>query len=597
MREYKTNMDRPDITPEEIAQNMDFSKVLDHYTTLTKPVYLKTWFLSTAALVLFGSVLVLTNVLVEEVEPAPENGTGIEQSYVFEPTEPDLMELTPFVNPPMDGINVPYESFAVKADRKSKLKYSSSGSKIKIPENAFMDKDGNDIQGDVELKYREFHDAVDIFVSGIPMNYDSAGVEYQFESAGMMEILAFQDGEPVFIKPGKEIKIEMVSNYEGEHFNLYELDPANENWTYRGKDKVTPIEGFDERPLAAVASGNNHDELVTEKPETYVSDGHGSTTSTKVHTKEVEELAKLERNVKVAKHNIVKHKKTEPVKPKTIDKTKHNFDIDYDIEEFPEMAIYQNAQFEIGDENNNFTSKMYDVQWEDIKLVEKVPGVSYDITLTKGRTKYTWVVYPVFEGADLVKAMEDFNMKYQLYKKKLKTRKEEEKVASEIYQTKKAEYEAKRQERLKKWEEQQRQYAEAQKIRERQYTTQQKVTRAFAITRFGTWNCDSPVPHPRGRNLSASFSDQDGNSLHFFSVYLVQTKRNSMFTYSAMMLEDFKYNPLQRNVIWAITSDNKLAIFTAERFKEVSGKAYTFKMEVLDQEFSTVDEVKEALNM
>ena len=43
------------------------------------------------------------------------------------------------------------------------------------------------------MKYREYLDQKDVFLSGIPMNYDSADVRYNFESGGMFEMNAITE--------------------------------------------------------------------------------------------------------------------------------------------------------------------------------------------------------------------------------------------------------------------------------------------------------------------------------------------------------------------------------------------------------------------
>jgi len=586
MREYKINMDRPDPTPEEIAQNKDFSKVLSRYSTLTKPVYLKTWFLSTAALVVAATVLIIANVVLDKTGP----GRHAEQSYVYEPSQPDLMADVPFINPPMEGIDVDYEYFQVNAGDKSRLEYGSSGTKIKIPKGAFMDEDGQDIEGAVELKYREFHDVVDIFTSGIPMDYDSAGVKYHFESAGMMEILAYKDGEPVFLKPDKEIEIEMASNFEGEHYNLYHLDEPRKKWDFKGKDRVTPVEGFSKRPVPAGPGGNMVDSARSGE-DVAESNGLLSTVEEAVDPEQEPEVIALKKNVNTAKSNIDKLKKTLPVKPRSTGKGRYNFDIEVDPKEFPEIAVYENTRFEIGKVNKNFSSKMYAVAWEDVLLEEKVPGVNYNLTLSKGDNSYTWVVYPVFEGDDLEAAMDVFKEKNKAYREKLKIRKQEEKVARELYEARKEAYKAQQAAYLERLKERARQYAEAERVREKRFMTMQKATRAFAITRLGTWNCDSPVPRPRGTTVNASYTDEDGNELVFDNVYLVQPKRNSMFPCN----RHIAFNPKQENVLLAVTSDNRLAIFSADRFRDIKDGEYTFKMKVLGKELSTVEEIKNNL--
>ena len=123
------------------------------------------------------------------------------------------------VKPPLKNVNVNFENYLVDANQKTILKYQT-GSIIKIPNDAFVDKNGKPVFGKVIIKYREFHDPADFFVSGIPMTYDSAGVQYHFESAGMLEILAFQKGKPVFVDPAKKIVIEMVSSQGDDKYNI-----------------------------------------------------------------------------------------------------------------------------------------------------------------------------------------------------------------------------------------------------------------------------------------------------------------------------------------------------------------------------------------
>src|SRR6478736_1263421 len=46
-----------------------------------------------------------------------------------------------------------------------------SGSFIDIPANAFVDGKGNPVTGKVKLSFKEYHDAADIILSGIPLEY------------------------------------------------------------------------------------------------------------------------------------------------------------------------------------------------------------------------------------------------------------------------------------------------------------------------------------------------------------------------------------------------------------------------------------------
>lgn len=111
--------------------------------------------------------------------------------------------------------------------------FLKSGTKIIVPENAFVDKNGSPVKGRVIFKTQEFLNPVQIFASNIPMNFDSAGVPLAFSSAGMIDLRAYQDGEELELAPGKFIDIEMatVSNEDG--FNVYDFDEDKGEWDYR----------------------------------------------------------------------------------------------------------------------------------------------------------------------------------------------------------------------------------------------------------------------------------------------------------------------------------------------------------------------------
>ena len=79
-----------------------------------------------------------------------------------------------FINPPLKNVDVPFTEYNVDAAKGDTIFYQS-GSILLFPPNAFVDKNGNVIEGNIQIKYREFSNAVDLYLSGIPMSYDSAG--------------------------------------------------------------------------------------------------------------------------------------------------------------------------------------------------------------------------------------------------------------------------------------------------------------------------------------------------------------------------------------------------------------------------------------
>ena len=90
---------------------------------------------------------------------------------------------------------------------------------------------------------------------------------------------------------------------------------------------------------------------------------------------------------------------TEPKKPEEVKKGKFTFNLDVNSTEFPELDGYKGLFFEVGDENKNFSSSVYNIKWEDVALKEgSKPGENYIISLKKGTEKLDIVAYPVYEG-------------------------------------------------------------------------------------------------------------------------------------------------------------------------------------------------------
>lgn len=105
----------------------------------------------------------------------------------------------------------------------------NSGTSLSIPEEAFVTKEGEPVSGPIDMMVEEFLSVAQIFASGIPMTYDSAGVTYNFRSGGMMEVRAFQNDQELMLQPGKTIEATMATNAEG-NFNVYNLNDSTGQW-------------------------------------------------------------------------------------------------------------------------------------------------------------------------------------------------------------------------------------------------------------------------------------------------------------------------------------------------------------------------------
>ena len=587
MKKYKVNLNRSKITSEEIASRRDFDTVLNSYSKVSKPFYKTAGFAAgtaiAAVVMLLGAWWYSTtgnesHSLRETAEVAST------QDFTYQPKDNDRQyRSTSFVNPPLgEKMNVQFASYKVKAGKGGEFTHST-GSKLKVPKDAFVDNNGNIVKGEVELRYREFKDPIEVFVSGIPMTYDSAGIQYHFQSAGMMEILAFRDGEQLKVNPGKKIEIEMTSQFDGD-FNFYELDTNARNWVYRGKDKV--------KKDARKGSEQNTDALAQQ----FTNDRDMQTSPVAI------EAEKVSSEIKEIKKDIAKIEKTKPQEPKKANSDRAKFNIEVDPNDFPELALYKGMVFEVGDESKkDFKKEMYNVEWDDAQLAEgSKKGVNYKLTLTRGKEQHTLIVYPVLAGKNYEAALTEYNEKFKKYQTTLDKRKADEKQKEAEYAAMVKKLEEERQERQRLWEAQQAAMKKQADEMALQAGKSQQIYRVMQISNFGTYNCDNPKMLPKGNIVKASFKDKQGSDLELHTVMLVEKKRNTYFTYYDGTYSSFAYNPKEENMLLSVTKKGKgFAIYTVDEFKNVPSQRgpYEFKMAVVEKEFDSIQELKEFLDI
>lgn len=565
----KVNINRPEISPEEIIKRKNFDSVLKHHTNAGgKPFFKKPWFMTSVivATVALVTTLVLLN---NDKKREPLNDTTEQTTdqdsqalEVFYKKE----EAKPCINPPLSGLNVTYATYKVIAEKGAKVDFKT-GSTITIPKNAFADENGKILKGEIELRYREFHDAADFFVSGIPMTYDSAGVRYQFESAGMIEVLAFQNGKQVNMAPEKKIDIELASDYAGTEYNLYKLDTMKNNWSCLGKDKVVAKKEGNSKTLEEAIG-----KVAIEQTPEYKT----------IETQKVEI-----KKVKEAEMAALPKPASEPKKPEQVKKGKYTFNLDVDAKEFPELSVYKGLLFEVGDENTSFNKSMYDIVWDEAIIKEgNKAGENYNLTLKKGAKKYDLLVYPVFEGKNYETAMKDYQEKFNKYKTTLDKRIANEKRIEEELQAKIAQYEKEKQALILKYKQQ-----EADHFK--QMDTDQKVRRMFAVNSFGVYNCDSPGKYPKGVLCIANLKAEKDRDLQCYEVYLVDKQKNGLFTYSRNPISAFSFDPNSRNLLWTV-ENGVLYWLKPEQFANITGGQGLSKliMNRVDQKFASLEELK-----
>jgi hypothetical protein len=589
--EPKFNLNRPPVTDEEINSHKDFGELVKKFKneSIQKArndiSFLKNKKVTYSAIIA-GVAVVCTVTYFSVFKKEPPKETKHDKIVTLQNTKntPDTKSNKAFIAPPISKIKVPYASYKVNAGKGGTIKHSS-GSKIIIPKKSFINKQGEDIVGDVEIKYREFHNQADIIASGIPMTYDSAGIQSHLESAGMIDIKGYQNGEPVFINPKKVITVEFASEYPSDKYNMYMLDTVAQNWVYLNRDNS--LKG---QKAPDVMKGHEKQD-----PETI------ETPKTIALQKQIDEIPPKIEAEKVVYSKKVNQlpKATAPVKPSKATEGRPQFELDVNYREFPELAAFKNAIFEVGTENKNFSSKLADITWSSAQVSEgPVKGKNYLLTLTLGDRVEKLIVYPALTGADYDKALKAYESKFGDYKNLLAKREADEKKLKEEFEAKQKEYMAEMQrlneeqvkERARFWKEQEAKLEE-------QFATignQQKVMRLFQVNSFNIYNSDCPNSMPKGASIDPVYMVNNGH-ITPTSIYLVCHNKNLVYSLNYGTLQ---YNPKEIYSLCVIAKGNKVYLFDKESFSGLAAsKQNKIQLTELNADVTDVNSLKKAIGI
>ena len=136
----------------------------------------------------------------------------------------------PFINPPVTDLIPQFVTFTLDASKGTTFRLKN-GSEIVVPADAIADKNGQILRGSIEMKYREMHDAMSIYLAGVPMNYKNG----HFTTAGTFELRATQQGKDVnLVKP---VKVKMASYTQGNDYDFFYLNENERRWDSLGYRK------------------------------------------------------------------------------------------------------------------------------------------------------------------------------------------------------------------------------------------------------------------------------------------------------------------------------------------------------------------------
>ncbi|MCP3933062.1 MAG: hypothetical protein GY705_28660 [Bacteroidetes bacterium] len=574
---YNIKINPPQPSSEEIAKHKDFDGLLKHYHSSSpnpsklpaNKIALYAGSIAAIAATIFLAIF-LTPTLFNSDNTITEDAFFASHKFVDAPI------------PPLDPVS---ESYTIIAEEGGTLEINT-GSKIVIPEMAFMNDRGKLVEGEVQIFYREFHDPVDFFRAGIPMDYDSAGVKYQLESAGMIELLAEKDGERINIAPSQAIDIELPSeilvpqNGNAPEFNIYYLDTLKRNWVYMDRDEM---EFNDPEPSI-------FDEFLKEEiPIEMAAEMEA------LETRQAEAIVSMEKSIPFP---------IAPKRPRQFEEGASSIELDFltdNIKESDNAAdalfkeTYEGTIWQVMEKKTAFNENLANFTWEKWDL-KKLDDQNFQITFTRGEHSMELIVTPVLLGEDYENAMTKFEDEYTKYKQNIKDQLALREIEKDRLQKQLEEEKAlmamKYEEQINTLKAKGNDYAAADMM------IRKKVVNRFRATGLGFWNCDRPLP-PYIEQIFCDFTDQHGNNYDNRIGYLVDKNQNTVYRFLAQKRTPLRVNTKAENLIWFVNPDNKLAILQPEEFKfsEDEKKEITFVMNLEQDPIESEEDIRRVLEL
>lgn len=285
------------------------------------------------------------------------------------------------INKPWANISPPKEEFTFNAETGDTIQLAN-GTTIRIPAGILVDSKGAHVNGEVVLDFSTMYSSAEIIASGIPMDYDSAGSNYIFQSAGMFDMNARQGNEALAIENGKSISMDFATTRTDQTYCFYRYDTASSGWGYMNVPET------DTNPVR---------QALEEKIESMVA--------------------------------------AEPVKPEEYKAGTPVIDLDFDLEKHPELAGYNGIVWQYADkgENPEVNKWIYEQQWTDavLKLDDREQGI-YALNLKNADKSFSTYMRPVLKGDDYRKAIEEFTTRMTDWETKEEARRVEAERVKEV---------------------------------------------------------------------------------------------------------------------------------------------------------------------
>ena len=283
------------------------------------------------------------------------------------------------INEPFKNVKIAALTYTVDAEKGGEIKLEN-GTRIMVPPNAFVDKNGQPVSGQVDLKYREFHSAVDIMVSGIPMKMTDGGEEHDFESAGMFELKGYSGTSEIEIADGKDLKVQLASFKPEENYNHYYFDEEKGEW----------------KELASAVKPEKNPDFVPTQNLPTTTEGLATTDGT-----ETENIAA-------------------PLAPRKYDPNATVLNLNVDYNKYPYLKEFNGIVWqyagEAGENDPKNNAWLMKEKWSSVSLeLADVAASTFNLKVISGNKTYEALVVPALSGKAFDKALAKYQSSLNAY--------------------------------------------------------------------------------------------------------------------------------------------------------------------------------------
>lgn len=485
------------------------------------------------------------------------------------------------IKPLADHLKPQPQSQTIDPDKKQTLEFNSVS--LKIPKNALVDSKGNPINEPVSIAVTEYNNPAETILGGIPMTYDSAGITYNFESGGMMNIEAStQSGKNVFIDPKKPVQINVKSSQTDNNYSLYQMDTSDAQWEYINSD--ISIQSNLIADTADVTKEDYNNYMKANYPGFYKNPPSLSKENYVLDLKTIKKYDKMQTPIRLTyAYNYSAFKLRFK---NTVDLLNKN--------------LYYDGNFSQFKKDIRKFYRMRDQKYSDIKSYFAQRNITLDSTINYTTPwSFELKVNHQNDNFDLVIAYPDSIMatpvdlrtksnpeqdqkQYQRFWKKYKRAiaKDERENQKVLISYKKA---------LDKYDEEMEEFQEIMRKRY-QYSapnfSQYKIERSFSINRFGMFNCDR---FARGQKVEANIKIKNLGKKVIIpaAIYVINRITNG---FSKHFGNSIFYGKNEKNSLTIITQDNKIGIISEDEF-DFANKDIKYKTLNFETQFYDIDSV------